>query len=119
MGRVVTALVGLGAMLLSLYGALWVTLSAAITAQRPDPTVPDDDPCCTYPDTWHEVADGAWQTPSAKSRPSIDASVSVCQAPSATSCQVSGYVQHGSPSGTLGSGRWAVITADSATHSAP
>jgi hypothetical protein len=62
MGRLVTALVGLGAMLLSLYGALWVVLSAAITAQRPDPAVPDGDPCCTHPDTWHEVADGAWQT---------------------------------------------------------
>jgi hypothetical protein len=62
MGRLVAALVGLGAVLLSLYGTLWVLLFALITAQRPDPSVPDGDPCCGHPDTWHEVASGAWQT---------------------------------------------------------
>jgi hypothetical protein len=62
MGRLVTALVGLAAILLSLYGALWVLLSALITAQSPDPAVPDGDPCCTHPDTWSDVADGVWQT---------------------------------------------------------
>lgn len=62
MGRVVAAILGLGVMLLSLYGTSWVLLAAAITAQRPDPSIADGDPCCPHPDTWHEVLDGVWQT---------------------------------------------------------
>ncbi|WP_028067538.1 hypothetical protein [Solirubrobacter soli] len=57
MGRLVSAFVGLGAVLLSLYGALWVMLSAVIAAQRPDPLISDGDPCCVHPDTWGEVVD--------------------------------------------------------------
>lgn len=26
--------------------------------QRPDPAIPDGDPCCSHPDTWAEVRDG-------------------------------------------------------------
>jgi hypothetical protein len=39
--------------------ALFLTLlSVAVSAQQPDPTVPDGDPCCGHPDTWGEVALG-------------------------------------------------------------
>jgi hypothetical protein len=33
-------------------------LSIAVAAQRPDPSVPDGDPCCGHPDTWAEVVGG-------------------------------------------------------------
>jgi len=37
----------------------WLTLlTVAVAAQRPDPAVPDGDPCCGHPDTWGEVAGG-------------------------------------------------------------
>jgi hypothetical protein len=32
--------------------------NVAVSAQQPDPTVPDGDPCCGHPDTWGEVALG-------------------------------------------------------------
>jgi hypothetical protein len=32
--------------------------SVVVSAQQPDPTVPDGDPCCSHPDTWGEVALG-------------------------------------------------------------
>jgi hypothetical protein len=39
--------------------ALFLTLlSVAVSAQHPDPTVPDGDPCCGHPDTWGDVALG-------------------------------------------------------------
>jgi hypothetical protein len=39
--------------------ALFLTLlSAAVSTQHPDPTVPDGDPCCGHPDTWGDVALG-------------------------------------------------------------
>lgn len=34
-------------------------LNVAVSAQQPDPTVPDGDPCCGHPDTWGEVALGS------------------------------------------------------------
>ena len=34
-------------------------LGLAMASQKPDPTVPDGDPCCGYPDTWGEVAASA------------------------------------------------------------
>jgi len=37
-------------------GIAWTLLMFAIAAVRPDPTVPDGDPCCGYPDNWAEVA---------------------------------------------------------------
>jgi hypothetical protein len=33
-------------------------LTVVVSAQHPDPTVPDGDPCCGHPDTWGEVALG-------------------------------------------------------------
>jgi hypothetical protein len=39
--------------------ALFLALfNVAVSAQQPDPTVPDGDPCCGHPDTWGEVALG-------------------------------------------------------------
>jgi len=39
--------------------ALFLTLlSVAVSAQQPDPTIPDGDPCCGHPDTWGAVALG-------------------------------------------------------------
>jgi hypothetical protein len=35
--------------------AFW---NVALSAQQPDPTVPDGDPCCGHPDNWGEVALG-------------------------------------------------------------
>ena len=32
--------------------------NVAVSAQQPDPIVPDGDPCCGHPDTWGEVALG-------------------------------------------------------------
>jgi hypothetical protein len=54
--RAATASGGLICLLIALYGGLLVLLSAVIAAQRPDPTVPNGDPCCSHPDTWGEVA---------------------------------------------------------------
>lgn len=36
------------------FGVLW---GLALT-ERPNPSLPDGDPCCTHPDTWDEVWDG-------------------------------------------------------------
>jgi hypothetical protein len=54
--RTIAAIAGAVAVLLSLYFSLWAMLGAAIAAQRPDPAVPDGDPCCAYPDSWSQVA---------------------------------------------------------------
>ncbi len=42
---------------------LWFGLGIAllnllVATQRPDPAVPDGDPCCWHPDTWGQVAAG-------------------------------------------------------------
>ena len=37
---------------------LLALFSVVVSAQQPDPTVPDGDPCCGHPDTWGEVAVG-------------------------------------------------------------
>lgn len=42
---------------LAMWGIVWVFLLSAMAAQRPDPDVPDGDPCCGVPDTWGEVAE--------------------------------------------------------------
>jgi hypothetical protein len=55
--RALAGIAGFIAVLISLYGSLWVLLSAAIAAQRPDPAASDGDPCCPHPDTWGQVAD--------------------------------------------------------------
>ena len=65
-GRLGASLAGLAAFA----AGLWVLLLALIVggpaAQRPDPAVPDGDPCCGHPDDWWEVAlglgGGAWYT---------------------------------------------------------
>jgi hypothetical protein len=58
--RAAAGIAGFIAVVVSLYGTLWVMLAALVAAQRPDPAIPDGDPCCTYPDTWHDVADGVF-----------------------------------------------------------
>jgi hypothetical protein len=68
--RVSTAIAGLISLLISLYLALMVLLGAVVAAQRPDPSVPNGDPCCPHPDTWGEVA--SWSF-GALSLASIDA----------------------------------------------
>jgi hypothetical protein len=32
--------------------------NVVVSAQQPDPTIPNGDPCCGHPDTWGEVALG-------------------------------------------------------------
>src|ERR671915_109426 len=62
MGRIAArVLAGLSAvasaapMVMALVLALF---NVALSAQQPDPAVPDGDPCCGHPDTWGEVALG-------------------------------------------------------------
>ena len=59
MPRVVACLAGVALFSFACWSVLLVLLSGAISAQRPDPTVPDGDPCCPYPDTWSEVGLGS------------------------------------------------------------
>ena len=40
------------------FGSFLALLAIAVSAQRPDPSIPDGDPCCGHPDTWAEVAGG-------------------------------------------------------------
>jgi hypothetical protein len=54
--RASVGITGFIVILVSLYGAAWSMLGVLIAAQRPDPEIPDGDPCCPHPDTWHEVA---------------------------------------------------------------
>lgn len=45
----------------ALGGFGFIFFGGAISAQAPDPFIPDGDPCCGHPDTWGEVASGvAW-----------------------------------------------------------
>jgi hypothetical protein len=73
--RAASGIAGFVAVLISVYGTLWVLLAMSVAAERPDPEIPDGDPCCTHPDTWSEVADGAF---AALSVASIDALVFTC-----------------------------------------
>jgi hypothetical protein len=41
------------------FGSWIALLNLGTAAERPDPTIPDGDPCCGHPDTWGEVAEGA------------------------------------------------------------
>ena len=46
---------------IAIAAGLWVSLLAMIYTsawRRPDPSVPDGDPCCGHPDTWADVAFG-------------------------------------------------------------
>jgi hypothetical protein len=56
--RIGLALAGVAAVLAGLWLSLLSLLAFAMSAQRPDPRVPDGDPCCGHPDTWGEVAYG-------------------------------------------------------------
>ena len=51
----------LGALVALVTGTMTLSLAAfsiLVSAQRPDPRVPDGDPCCGHPDTWGQVAEG-------------------------------------------------------------
>jgi hypothetical protein len=60
-GPLTTRLVALAILLAAAAGALWSfglgVLMIVIGAQRPDPSVPDGDPCCGHPDTWAQVVE--------------------------------------------------------------
>ena len=51
----VLAIASAAPVVIAVYLAL---LTAVISAQQPDPTIPDGDPCCGHPDTWGDVALG-------------------------------------------------------------
>jgi MFS family permease len=57
--RVVAGIAGAGALVLATFGSALVLLAADYAAERPDPSVPDEDPCCGHPDTWGDVAGSA------------------------------------------------------------
>lgn len=52
------ALVGGALVLVFIWGLAWLALSAGVSAQLPDPSIGDGDPCCGHPDNWGEVAGG-------------------------------------------------------------
>ncbi len=54
--RVAAALLCLPALAAGLWVSLLAMLYVGVAAQRPDPDVPDGDPCCGHPDTWGDVA---------------------------------------------------------------
>lgn len=56
--RLTAGLGGAGLLAIASWGVLFVLLIGAISAQEPDPSVADGDPCCSHPDTWAEVAAG-------------------------------------------------------------
>lgn len=56
--RVLEAVAGLVIGAAALWGVLWVSLFAFYAAGRPDPEVPNGDPCCGHPDNWGEVVEG-------------------------------------------------------------
>jgi hypothetical protein len=49
-------LVGFTLLGVAAWGMLWVLLNGAMSAQLPDPSITDGDPCCAHPDTWGQVA---------------------------------------------------------------
>jgi hypothetical protein len=40
------------------FGIAVASINGAAAAQRPDPSIPNGDPCCWHPDTWVEVVGG-------------------------------------------------------------
>jgi hypothetical protein len=59
--RVLAGLAAVGILLFAAWGVLFIMLVGSISAQAPDPSIPNGDPCCGHPDTWGEVAWGvAW-----------------------------------------------------------
>ncbi len=40
------------------FGLSLALLNLAVAIQKPDPTIPNGDPCCWHPDTWAEVVEG-------------------------------------------------------------
>ncbi len=56
--RVAAALGFLAALGAGLCALSLSALSVLVAAQRPDPAIPDGDPCCGHPDTWNEVVQG-------------------------------------------------------------
>ena len=57
--RIVAALATPILLVVAFIALFFVWWGAATVAEVPDPSVPDGDPCCTYPDTWGEIAGGA------------------------------------------------------------
>jgi hypothetical protein len=57
--RVLAAVIAVALAAAALAGFGYIFLLAAMSAQAPDPFIPDGDPCCGHPDTWGEVATGA------------------------------------------------------------
>jgi hypothetical protein len=59
--RVLAAVIAVALAAAALAGFGFIFLVGAISAQAPDPFIPNGDPCCVHPDTWGEVATGvAW-----------------------------------------------------------
>jgi hypothetical protein len=59
--RVLAAGVALASAVPLWFGIAIASITALAAAERPDPSTPNGDPCCSYPDTWAEVAGGiAW-----------------------------------------------------------
>ncbi len=56
--RVAAALGFLSALAACLSALSLSAFSMLVAAQRPDPAIPDGDPCCGHPDTWGEVVQG-------------------------------------------------------------
>jgi hypothetical protein len=42
----------------ALFGIAIASITALAATERPDPSIPNGDPCCWHPDTWAEVAGG-------------------------------------------------------------
>jgi hypothetical protein len=57
--RVVRAIVGLPAIAQAVGLVALLVASGGPSYVRPDPAVPDGDPCCGHPDTWGDVVEGA------------------------------------------------------------
>lgn len=49
---------GVGALIAVVVGAYGALVALLFSPQKPDPAIPDGDPCCTHPDTWAEVLSG-------------------------------------------------------------
>jgi hypothetical protein len=59
--RVIAGVLALVALVPAWAGIAWSMLVFVIAAHGPDPRAPEGDPCCTYADTWGDVAYGvAW-----------------------------------------------------------
>ncbi len=60
--RALAAPAAVALVLTAVAGLSLILLSGAISAQAPDPSIPNGDPCCWHPDTWGEVASGVGWT---------------------------------------------------------